>query len=259
MSFTAKRLCCALLLLAGLALCGCLPSPQSQLDEEKEPHFLTGKERASALDYKGAVEAFEKALEANPRSSSAHFELGCLFDQKEPDPAAAIYHYEHYLKLRPDAENTEIVKQHIMACKQELAKSVSLAPVTERVQRDFEQLSEEAKRLAEQNKRLQEDLDKWRAYASRLETLTNLPRSRVSGTTPPPQGGGILATSTGYGKPAVLATPVGRTHEVKPGETPSGIAKQYGVKLEALMAANPNLNPRRLRVGQALAIPASSP
>lgn len=34
------------------------------------------------------------------------------------------------------------------------------------------------------------------------------------------------------------------------------IARKYGVKVEALMAANPGLDPRRLRVGQTLAIPA---
>jgi LysM repeat protein len=33
------------------------------------------------------------------------------------------------------------------------------------------------------------------------------------------------------------------------------IARQYGVKLEALMAANPGLDARRLRIGQALTIP----
>jgi LysM repeat protein len=33
------------------------------------------------------------------------------------------------------------------------------------------------------------------------------------------------------------------------------IARQYGVRVEALMAANPKLEPRRMRIGQALIIP----
>jgi LysM repeat protein len=33
------------------------------------------------------------------------------------------------------------------------------------------------------------------------------------------------------------------------------IARKYGVKVDALMAANPKLDPRRLQVGQALIIP----
>ena len=43
----------------GVALNGCSPSDQSQLDEEKEPHFVLGKSRVNAMDYQGAIEAFE--------------------------------------------------------------------------------------------------------------------------------------------------------------------------------------------------------
>jgi LysM repeat protein len=42
---------------------------------------------------------------------------------------------------------------------------------------------------------------------------------------------------------------------VQSGETPSSIARKYGIKLETLMAANPGLNPTRLRIGQTLNIP----
>ena len=59
---------------------GCLPASQGQLDEEKEPHFVLGKSRVNAMDYSGAVEAFEESLAANPRSAAAHFQLACLFD-----------------------------------------------------------------------------------------------------------------------------------------------------------------------------------
>src|SRR5438876_198878 len=146
-----------MLLLFSLVPTGCVPSGQSQSDEEKEPHFLAGKSRVSTMDYSGAIECFEKALEVNPQSASAHFELACLFDQKESDPAEAIHHYNSYLKLRPRAENSDLVKQHILTCKQELARTVSLGPVTEKVQRELEQLTEENKRLTEENKRLHED------------------------------------------------------------------------------------------------------
>ena len=70
------------LLLAGVLLAGCLPSAQNQSDEEKEPHYLAGKNHVNAMDYKGAIESFEKALEVNPQSGLAHFELGWLYDQK---------------------------------------------------------------------------------------------------------------------------------------------------------------------------------
>ena len=156
----------SLLLCIGLFLAGCFQSPQSQLDEERESHFQAGKSRVNAMDYQGAIQSFEKALEVNPRSASAHFELGWLFDQKEPDPNAAIYHYQKYLTLRPKADNAEIVRQHILACKQELARTVSLAPVTEKQQRDLERLAEENKRLEGEIQRLRDIIRQWQAYYS---------------------------------------------------------------------------------------------
>jgi LysM repeat protein len=245
-----------LALLCAVLLAGCLPSSQSQLEEENEPHYLTGKSRVSAMDYKGAVEAFEKALEVNPHSASAHLELGWLYDQKESDPAAAIYHYSHYLRQRPDAPNGETVRTRILACKQELARTVSLGPVTQGLQREFEQ-------LAEENKRLREEVLKLQAYQSgRPPVSTNPPAP----TTRPPElqpaarsqaqsytGGANLTAATSVRTQAAAAT--GRTHTVRAGETPAAVARKYGVRVDALLAANPNLDPRRLRVGQTLNIP----
>src|SRR3989442_59355 len=120
-----------------LCLCfmtGCLPTSQTQLDEEREPHFLEGKSRLNARDDKGAFEAFEKALQVNPHSASAHFELAVLCQQNKQDYAGAIYHFDRYLELRPRSGYSDIVKQHILACKQELARTVSLGPVTQGMQ-----------------------------------------------------------------------------------------------------------------------------
>jgi LysM repeat protein len=267
MTFRAGFLHRALCLLACVVVGGCIPSGSGPLDEEKEPHFLAGKSRISTLDYEGAIKCFEKALQVNPQSASAHFELAWLYDQKEMKPAAAIYHYDHYLELRPHAGNADLAKQRIMVCKQALAETVSLGPVTEKMQRQFEQVSEENKRLTELNKHLQEELEKWSAYAARMQTLTNqvgaqaaaLPRASQATTTARTPVVAVLvqssAVNAGGGASNSLAT--ARTHTVKAGETPSLIAKKYGVKLEALLAANPNLDPRRLKVGQTLRIPGS--
>jgi len=264
MIFSARPFCCALLVLGTWLLGGCVPSAQSQMDEEKEPHFLAGKSRLNTLDYSGAVESFEKALEANPHSAAAHFELGCLFAQQLPDPAAAIYHYEQYRRLRPGAANSELVSQRVTTCKQTLASDVSLGPVNGRVQRELEQLSEDKRRLTLANKDLQDKLDQLQAYANRLACLTNAagapgspgyaspgtaPRSELFSTRPQAGSGGT--------NPVPGPIPASRTHAVKAGETPTLIAKKYGIKLDALMAANPKVDSRRLRVGQVLALPAS--
>ena len=64
-----------------------------------------------------------------------------------------------------------------------------------------------------------------------------------------------MPTSTPLPTPTASPIPV-RVHVVAQGDTPSGIALQYGINVEALMQANPGLDPRRLQIGQELLIPA---
>lgn len=239
----------ALLLFGSLVLSGCIPSSQGQSDEEKEPHFLRGSDRVNAMDFKGAIISFEKALEANPKSAAAHFELGWLLDQKEGDPAGAIYHYERYLRLRPNATKSDIVKQQITACKQELARTVSLGPVSDKQQRDLEKTAEENRRLTEENKRLSEELAKWRASA--VQPLTGAGRT---GGELVPQSGSLQGKTGGVSQASSPLVPR-RSYTIKAGDTPSSIAKQYAIKVDALLAANPKLDPRRLRVGQVINLP----
>lgn len=241
----------AALLLVG-SLTGCLPSGQNRSDEEKEPHFLAGKSCISSMDYRGAIEEFEKALEVNPHSASAHFQLGWLYEEKEPDPAAAIYHYEQYLKLEPGADNAEVIKQHINNCKQDLAKTVLPLPITPNMQHQFAQ-------LADENKRLRGEIEKWRAYASRLEAMTNRPAAPLVSVRAQETAS---TTTTRSVEPRPRSVSEGRspsgtahTYVVKAGDSPYSIARKHGVKVEALMAANPGLDPRKLRIGQTLRMP----
>ena len=259
----------ALLLLVGVLLSGCLPAGPK--DEEKEQFFLAGKSQVNTMDYKGAIESFEKAVEVNPKSAPAHFELGVLCEQKDSDPAAAIYHFERYLKLSPNSGKEEVVKSHILACKQQLAQSVSLGPVTEKQQLEFERLVAENKRLrgeleplVAENKRLREDLEKWRASAARQQntpspasTGSPAPRAVQPSVAGQPAGSGASPSNSASPVRLLIArATTSRTHIVKAGETPTIIARAYGVRVEALMAANPKLDPRRMQVGRALTIPA---
>jgi tetratricopeptide (TPR) repeat protein len=247
------RVALTVLLLAGLN--GCLPSSQSPLEEEKESHFLAGKSCINSMDYKGATEEFKMALKVNPDSASAHIQLGWLYEEKDPDPAAAIYHYQEFLKLRPNADNAEVIRQHINNCKQDLAKTVLPLPVTPGMQHEFEQ-------LAEENKRLHDELEKWRAYASRLQALTNPPAppavaaraGPIPSPLPAPQTNSGQQNSAGDPRPPAGAG-AARAYVIKSGDSAYSIARKYGVKLDALLTANPGLDPKRLRPGQTLNLP----
>jgi tetratricopeptide (TPR) repeat protein len=232
----------------GVTLSGCEPG-QDQLDEKKEPHYVLGESRVNAMDYQGAVEAFEESLEANPRSAAAHFELACLFDEKISDPAAAIYHYQEFLKLEPNADNAEVVRQRINSCKQQLAADVMAMPSAPATQAQLE-------KLAEQNRELQDEVDKWRAYYA-SQSKTNLQQNNSAAPS---------ANANSVSQPQMISTQTqsvnanhpenaARTHAVERGETEAAIARKFGVKLSALQAANPGVNPNKLRVGQILSIP----
>lgn len=250
-----------------LSVCGCLPSGQSMADEEKEPHFLEGRSRVNSMDYEGAIQSFENALIANPRSASAHFELGWLYDQRKGEPATAIYHYGRFLDAHPSAEKAERARKRIMACKQELASTVALAPVAQNLQHEFDQLTEENRRLREENER-------WRAYFLRARGQTNAPSAIVSQSAPPASSGAAARNpevnsnrvrpattapaeedATAARTSSVVHASATRTHTVKSGETPSAIARKYNIRVGTLMAANPRLDARRMQVGQTLNIP----
>ena len=244
----------------GIALSGCTPAGQDTSDEEREPHYVLGLSRVNAMDYQGAIQAFEQSLEVNPHSAAAHYQLAMLYENKEPDPAAAIYHYRQYLKFDPSAGNADIIRQHIVSCKQQLAADVLPLSSTPAAQQQINQ-------LIEQNQRLQDEVNKWRAYYANQQSAQTPPVANSTTSAPqvpmnpsPPHPAPNVSTPPKIVAdnhpvhPAVKKEILG-THTVVPGETAVRIARRYGISLDALLAANPGLEPRKMRVGQILNIP----
>ena len=246
----------ALALLAGLLLCGCQPVGSGAADEEKEPQFLIGRSRVNAMNFKGAIEAFEKALQMHPHSGKAHFELGWLYAEKEADPAAAIYHYQKYLQLRPEAADAETIQSHILRLKQELAKAALPIPPSTEIQRQLEYLTAENRRLQGEVDQLQKALAQAQSVGvSRATPAVTQQRTRPAA----PAATNVTMRATANlsprtGTPTVEAA-AQRSHKVQAGETPASIARRYNLSVDALLAANPGVNPRRIQVGQILKLP----
>lgn len=251
-----------------LCLCGCPQPAENQSDEQKNPHYVAGKDKSSALDYKGAIESFERAVEDNPRSALAHYELGVLYDKRENDYVAALYHYNKALKLRPTGYPAGNIAQLIPGCKQELVKADTLDTVNPTILRETARLRDENQAMRKQIEALAAQLAARPLPAGPLNPpgtpQTPLAESRPSSSTgapsrlivaarhPSPPPTNRLGSASAPASPATRP----RTHTVKPNETPSSIARSYGVRLDGLLAANPGLNPRKLKVGQALNLPA---
>src|SRR6266540_4556569 len=157
----------------GLALClflsGCYPLGESAVNEQKDPNFLAGRSRKMAMDYTGAAEAFEKALEANPRSASAHLELGLLYYEKLNDWAAAVYHLEKYLKLNPKSNKADSVGQFIAVSKQELAKGIPLTALNQQVQKELEKID----KLMRENAELRQQIDQLKMQSALRAARSN--------------------------------------------------------------------------------------
>jgi LysM repeat protein len=246
MDFWNRIVFSAVVVCLGAALSGCEPSGSSASDDEKEPHFVLGQNRVNAMDYAGAVEAFEESLEVNPHSAAAHYQLAMLYSEKESNPAVAIYHYQQYLRFDPKAPNADIVNQHINTCKQQLATDVLQLPSSPAAQQQLQQ-------LADKNRQLQDEVDKWRAYYAAQMAAEKTNQSPASGNAATVPTAAVSSSAT----VGSAALPVGkpRTHIVAAGETPAAIARKAGVSLNALLAANPGLNPKKMRVGQPINLP----
>ncbi len=258
MIFPACRRLVPGLLLLLCAAAGCIPTRDNDADEEREPHFQRGRELARAQDFRAAADAYERALEANPRSGAAHFELGLLHETRLNDPAAAVFHFERFVKLRPTSDKTDVARQRATNCKMELAKLFLIAPNAPAVQKEMDKLRGEVERLGLENNQLRRHLEVLAAQAAARGTVTAAapPPVAVVPAAVPAKTAGAAKLPAPAPAPAKAPASATRTHTVKAGEIPEAIARRHGVKVEALLAANPGLDPKRLRIGQTLNIPA---
>ena len=286
------------LLFLGISLAGCSLNNNVQ-DEEQDSHYLAGKSCQQNMDYKGAAEAYKKALEANPNSSAAHRELGLLYadkltdgvtapDERDRNYSSAIYHLEEFLQLNPKSPFADRARQQIMGCKFELAKTVPFTLVSSGLQHELERLNTTNTVLRQQVEQLKLQLAQQAytfsnrlaalqtQYASVAGSSTNTyenaavvhsgqavtPSTRSSGqstgavrqsTSVGTQPAGAIRTSSA---PARLPTGI-RSYTIRPGDTLASIARRYGIPVNALTAANPGLDPRRLKAGQKLNIPST--
>jgi membrane-bound lytic murein transglycosylase D len=77
--------------------------------------------------------------------------------------------------------------------------------------------------------------------------------ARLAQSQPRQAGVAAVSAATASGGSAAV-----RSHRVRRGETLTHIGRQYGVTVAALRSANGNIDPRRVRAGQSLRIPAGS-
>jgi LysM repeat protein len=249
---------CMVLVLAG-AGAGCAPVDSAGGGEENDPDFQAGLRQKKAGRHVQAIDSLERALQRNPRSAAAHFELGLVYYQHITNHVAAIYHFDKVQRLRPDWGKRDIVRQLITVCKQELVREV-IGSFNVQMRHELERMD----KLTRENTELRQQLDQLKAeYAARTAAGTpNLgaqtARSPEPGV-PSSQGASELAGMRPAGGSSLPSTvpPSGvtRAHRVQGGDTFYSLARRYGVQPSAIQAANPGIRPNQIQPGQVLRIP----
>ncbi len=118
-------------------------------------------------------------------------------------------------------------------------------------------LKDTVKTLSASNKDLEIAVSRLRAYGNerdkRLKILTlelSKQQDRLADNAKTVNGNAVQANA-----PSGATTVTAGNYTIQSGDTFTKIASQTGVKLQALLDANPGVDPRRLRVGQVITIP----
>ncbi|MDH7501801.1 MAG: LysM peptidoglycan-binding domain-containing protein [Verrucomicrobiota bacterium] len=197
-----------------LCLTGCFPFSETDQDE-KNPLIGDGLAKKAAYNYQGAVESFEKALEGNPRLARAHWELALLYSQNVPNPAAAIYHFEKLLKLRPDWPQADTARRFIDAAKIELAKSAPLGPQTPYMQQQLDKLTAQVHEMANDNNKLRQQNQALSLQIQQLTVENTQLKDKLRAMQMPSGAGSPASTTaqpqgTATGRPAAAAGSTGQ-------------------------------------------------
>ena len=115
--------------LTAASLGGCFGGAASQDSrDERDPYLKRALVRKNMDDIDGAIDLLNKALDRKPTLARAHLELGLLYDTHKQDYVLAIYHYQRYLDLRPDAEKKKLILDLIRQAKLSFAASLPNQP-----------------------------------------------------------------------------------------------------------------------------------
>ncbi len=266
-------------LAAALLGAGCDRLTKGEDDERHEANFLNAINLQTQGRDDEALKAFNRALEANPQSASAHREIGQLCLDKKRDYALAVFHLRRHQQIKASRSSKTTKDPGDYAVEQQIKQAQILlaAEFTDQIgqQQNQSKIDELKRRNAE--------LETTVTRLNQQIALRGAPVVVANPAPPPPSPqvqtqaaagpvkdvapGPVAAaapaavvrpTDTKTGSPApkpASRAPAARTHVVKAGEVPAAIARRYGISVHELMAVNKGIDPRRMRAGQTLNLP----
>jgi tetratricopeptide (TPR) repeat protein len=76
-------------------------------------YYSLGLNYTTAVDFPRAIEAFEEALQNDPKDADACYNLGLLYSVYRQDKKTADKYYRRYVELAPAGPKTEEVKRRL--------------------------------------------------------------------------------------------------------------------------------------------------
>ncbi len=223
-----------ILTLLGLALIGgTLLLSGCGDDSAQHPLYRKGEQLRREGNPIEAESYFRRFLQRAPEAPEGHLALAGIYDESLSNPAAALYHYDEYLRLTPpDAPDRSTVERYRELARTKLLRELSGEPLPEL---PAEALAAENRRLRQLNDRLTRHITE---QNKRLTELLNRPQTPI----------------------VEAVTPSGnRIYIVQSGDTPGKIAQRFygsATKYPKIMEANNLTGNGNLRIGQRLIIPA---
>ncbi len=274
-------------LIAALLGAGCDRLTKGEDDERHEANFLNAINLQTQGRDDEALKAFNRALEANPQSASAHREIGQLCLDKKRDYALAVFHLRRHQQIKASRSSKTTKDPGDYAVEQQIKQAQILlaAEFTDQIgqQQNQSKIDELKRRNAE--------LETTVTRLNQQIALRGAPVVVANPAPPPPSpqvqtqaaarpgvpaaagpvkdlapapvaaaapAAVVRPTDTKTGSPApkpASRASAARTHVVKAGEIPTAIARRYGISVQELMAVNKGIDPRRMRAGQTLNLP----
>lgn len=235
--------------------------PTGIVAEQEEAAFRRGKQRLREGRPDEALQAFLSVIERRADAPESHLEAGLLYLNRFNEPVLSIYHFNEYLRQKPNSEQSERVKQLIITAKKEFARSLPAAPFGNEVDKlDLKELLEKTRA---ENEGLKTEVLKVREELERYKMLEQARINLDKISTAPSGTGGVALTPKETAKKAEAAPtpPSGpKQYTVQERDTLSTISKKfYGTSnrwKEIYEANKGNMpSPKSLKIGQTLTIP----
>lgn len=264
----ALSLFSAVLLVVGLCSCG---REERRLvgDDARGRWMRLGDEAAQKGEWDDAIAAYQRALRHRPDMAAGHRRIAPILEEQRKDVVAALYHYNRYLELAPNAADRETVAEAAEHCQQYIAASTGGDTSALRWRIDsqsetIQQLRNDLASVRETLRLTQAQLES--ALAANANAARTAPASPAAAAGPrlpaqgrqPAQQPPTKTASASPAKPAQPATP--GVYVVQSGDTLSKLATRFHTTTETLYAMNRHqmTSPNNLRIGMKLVVPVSS-